>query len=126
MIRFINCIRKRPEISHQEFRDYWSSQQFRQRMDRLVELLRPLSYARNLTLQTVGNDRINAILGNIEEPFDAIIEYWWDSAAEFYGRLDTPEVIALFGKILTEDAVYFDSRYSNGFFTEGHRSEFDY
>lgn len=91
-------------------------------MDLLAQLFKPLTYARNLTLQTVGNERVKTMLSNSEEPYDAIIEYWWESAGEFYDHLDSPEVIALLEQIAKEDTPYIDRQGSNGFFTEGNLS----
>lgn len=123
MIRFINCLRKRPDISHQTFREYWNSEQFNQRMDQLVELLEPGGYARNLTLQTEANERVRARQGGGDDaPYDAIIEYWWDSAADFYDRMDSPDALVLLEQIAKDDAPFIDMKASNGFFTEGNRS----
>ena len=80
MVRLIHCVRKRDDITVEEFRKYWQSPEFNRLIQRSAEFFGARSYAKNATLLVDANLWIME-MRNIGEPFDGVIEYWWDSAA---------------------------------------------
>ena len=58
MIRFINCVRRRKDISVDEFRRYWNSPEFEYLFERLFIIVQPKRFSKNLTLQVSANEQI--------------------------------------------------------------------
>ncbi len=51
MIRYINCFRKLPDMSVEDFRDYWQGAEFGDLVRRVATLTGARRYNRSLTLQ---------------------------------------------------------------------------
>ena len=117
MIRYINCVRKREDISQDEFRRYWNSLEFQQLFEQLFLIVKPKGFAKNLTLQVSANEQIREHRGS-SEPFDATIEYWWDNAAELMENWDTPEAYDFYNQMLEFQKQFIDIENCHAFFTE--------
>jgi hypothetical protein len=50
MVRFISCVRKRDDVSMNEFRERWGSPEFAALTDKMVELTGAKDFRKNLTL----------------------------------------------------------------------------
>ena len=83
MIRFINCVRRRKDISVEEFRRYWNRPEFEYQFERLFIIVQPRKFAKNLTLQVSANEQIRQERGS-GEPFDGTLEYWWQDARNYW------------------------------------------
>ncbi len=117
MIRLITCIRKKKDMSQSEFREYWDSPDFLEIIDKTIDVLKPVRYARNLTLQVEANVDIMASRGS-DEPYDAIIEWWWDSAVQLAPLTGTAQAQGLILDIRTFQSQFVDFERSPSFFTE--------
>lgn len=116
MIRFIHCMKKRPELTIAEFREYWNSQEFTELMDRMTEMLGPVSVIRNLTFNIELNNSLMQERG-AEEPFDGIIEFWLESAADLQ-NLNNAKADALRAEMEAYQQQFVDFTESRRFFTE--------
>ena len=116
MIRFIHCMKKRPELTIAEFREYWNSQEFTELMDRMTQMLGPVSVIRNLTFNIELNNSLMQERG-AEEPFDGIIEIWLESAADLQ-NLNNAEADALRAEMKAYQQQFVDFTESRRFFTE--------
>lgn len=117
MIRLITCIRKKEGMSPDQFRKHWSDSQFLDCFDRLVSMLKPVRHSRNLTLQVPANERLMKFRGSAE-PYDAIVEWWWHSAADLAGSLETAEAQAALLELQAYQGLFIDFESSPSFFTE--------
>lgn len=117
MIRLITCVRKKKGMSYQEFRQHWESTAFSELMDKAVAVLRPLRHARSLSLQVGANIRLMESRGS-DEPYDGIIEWWWESAAQLAPLLDTPQAQGMILEMRVYQAQFVDFASSPSFFTE--------
>jgi hypothetical protein len=81
MIRLAHCVRKRDDISLQDFRYYWQSPEFDQLLERMANFFGARRYAKNATLAVDANLWVKE-MRNCDAPFDGVIEYWWDNAAQ--------------------------------------------
>ena len=118
MIRYINCFRKKPTMSDDEFRRHWCSEEFNNLVRRVVDLSHATRYAKNLTLhvqaaQTLTQDR------GIGEPYDAVLEYWWPDARHFTDYYENDAAKALMREMADVQAQFIDLSRSTAFFTEG-------
>lgn len=80
MIRFIHCIRKRSDISHQEFREYWQSDTFDDLVSRIAAVSGAVRVSKSLTLQVEANAIIRQDRGSAA-PYDGILEYFRSDVA---------------------------------------------
>ncbi len=123
MIRFINCVRRREDISIEDFRRYWNSPEFDYLFERLFQIVQPRRFAKNLTLQVSANEQIRQERGS-GEPFDGTFEYWWDDAAELLAKYDSPAAQKLRQEMLEYQKQFVDIQKCHGFFTEFEEKEF--
>jgi hypothetical protein len=117
MIRFINCMKRRPEMSVEQFRQFWNSAEFDNLIRQNVALSGAKRYSKNATLVVEANTLIRERRGS-SEPFDGVLEYWWDNAAHLTEMLNSPQYQALIQKMLTYQQQFIDVANSSGFFTE--------
>lgn len=117
MIRYINCFRKKPGMSDEEFRKYWCSDEFNQLVSRVVELSNALRYAKNLTLRVQATERLIEDRG-IGEPYDGVLEYWWQDASKLMDTYQSPQAVALLGEMSEYQQQFIDLSRSTAFFTE--------
>ena len=117
MIRFINCVRRREDISADDFRRYWNSPEFEQLFQRFFMIVQPQGFAKNLTLQVSANEQIRQERGS-SEPFDGTIEFWWDNAADLLEKYDAPEAQEIRKEMLGFQQQFIDIQRCHAFFTE--------
>ena len=117
MIRLITCIKRKKEITPKKFRDYWNDPQFEILLDNLVSLLEPFRVARKLTLQVSANMRIMQAR-KTQEPYDAVIEWWFESASQLAPLLAKPEAHAALKEMFKYQNQFIDLSKSPSFFTE--------
>jgi hypothetical protein len=110
-------MKRRPELSVAEFREYWNSQEFTDLLDKMTSILEPVSVKRNLTL----NVEINAMLmeeRGSEEPYDGILEVWIESAADLQKLQNSEEGDQVLKDMETYQKQFVDFTTSKRFFTE--------
>ncbi len=117
MIRFINCIKKRDDISIENFRNYWQSQEFEDLLHRVIDITKAQHFTKNLTLDVEANVMIQAERGG-GEPFDGIIEYWWDKGSELMDLYATDEAKKVRKEMMDYQHQFIDLAASSAFFTE--------
>ena len=120
MIRYINCFRKKAGVSAEEFREYWNGSEYNELIEKIAAFYQAERYAKNLTLQVeMGQKLIND--RGMSEPYDGIIEYYWDSAHQLSSLYESPEAQALGGQIGKYQSEFIDLSRSTAFFTEDDR-----
>ena len=118
MIRFINCFRRRAGMSPEEFRRYWNDPQFSALVERIVKTTGAKRVARNLSLQLPEiNERLMKERGQ-DEPFDGVLEYYWDNARDLMNALNSPEGEKLLAEMRQLQEAFVDFPKSRAFFTE--------
>lgn len=117
MIRYIKCIRKKSDISDEEFRAFWNAPEYEDLNQQLVTLTKPVRYSRNLALKVEATQRLIADREFID-PFDAVIELWWEDASQLMVLYETPEAQQLRQTIVDYENQLIDKSRSTVFFTE--------
>ena len=117
MIRFINCIKKRDDISVEEFLSYWNSQDFEELLQRAVDITKPKRLTRNLTLDIDANIMMKEERGN-REPFNGIIEFFWDNGSDLLDLYATDAAKRVRQEMLDYQSRFIDLAGSSAFFTE--------
>ena len=116
MIRFIHLMKKRPELTTADFREYWNSPQSSELLERVKDIVGPVSVIKNLTLDVSLNAALMEERG-AGEPYDGIIEIWFESAADLK-NLETDEGKAVLAENQEHQAQFVDFAASKRFFTE--------
>jgi uncharacterized protein (TIGR02118 family) len=83
MVKLTFCLRRRPDLSAEEFRRYWREQH----APLVAARAEALGIRRYQQVHTVEEPRLHAALqarnGGAPEPFDGIAEVWVDSVEAF-------------------------------------------
>ncbi len=117
MIRLIHCVRRRPDISIEEFRRFWNKTEFSQRLEQLARVTGASRVEKSLTLIIDLNEQLMIERG-AEEPFDGTIEIWWGKARGFQEVLDAPDTRQALEQMTAFQQQFIDFSRSHRFFTE--------
>jgi EthD domain len=117
MIRLITCLKRRDDVSPEEFRRYWQDAAFDELIADIVKLSGAERCAKNLTLGVEANTLLMQERG-LAEPFDGIIEYWWHDAANFEALYSSEARKALMQEMQDYQGRFADLAASTSFFTE--------
>ena len=117
MIRYINCFRKKTDLTDEEFRHYWSSPEFNTLVDRVVALYGAERCAKNLALKVQATRELIEARG-IGEPYDAVLEYWWNDARHLQEKYESPEARLLSEEMAKYQEQFIDLSRSTAFFME--------
>ena len=117
MIRFMHCVRRKAEVPIEDFRTFWSSQAFESLLEELALATSAVRWSKSLTLDIDVNVELMLERGS-EEPFDAILEIWWERARELVELLETADIHRLLEAMESCQEPYVDFRRSRRFFTE--------
>ena len=117
LIRFINCVKKREDISTEDFRSFWLNDEFENLVREMANSTKAIRYVKNLTLTVDANVRVMEDRGS-GEPFDGVIEYWWSNARDLMDIYETPEFKQVAGRMLAYQRDFIDIEKSSAFFTE--------
>ncbi len=113
MITFIQCVRRRPEMSIQEFREHW--QLYVQRARALAASTDAVGLFVNTTLAVEENLAVQLARGT-SAPFDGVLKFCWPNASGLEGRLGDPEVAHLVEDLQRHQDVFIDHDQSSFFF----------
>jgi hypothetical protein len=116
VIRYLNCFRKKADLSDEEFRHYWDSAEFNKLVERVAGLYEVERYAKNLVLKVQATYELIEARG-IGEPYDAVLEYWWIDARDLQEKYASPEARSLFEEMKNYQAQFIDMSRSTAFFT---------
>jgi len=117
VIRFINCMKRKPELSPEQFRQYWNDPKFSALTDRMVALTGAIRCVRSTTLNVEANQLIKERRGG-QDPFDGVLEYWWENAGSLLDKVNSPEGEALIQEMMAYQHQFVDFANSTAFFTE--------
>ncbi len=117
MIRFVHCVRRRPNLTIDEFRRFWNSHEFGELLEELRRLTGASRVQRSSTLVIDMNVELMQERGSAE-PFDALLEVWLENARSLDKRLESPELSRLLNELETYQSQFIDFTASRRFFTE--------
>lgn len=118
MIKFVYCVRRRPDVTLEAFKKYWL-ENHGPLVRSHAAALRARKYVQSHTLDTELNTYAQMPRGT-KPAYDGITELWWDQAEDLIAALGSPEGQAA-NKILAEDEARFcDLPNCSVFFTEEH------
>jgi len=89
MLKFIQCVRKRKELPHAEFRRLWD--EYRERAAAVAEAVGATRFSVSTALAVTPNVQVQLTRGTVA-PFDGVAEFWFPRAAGMEGVFERPEV----------------------------------
>lgn len=108
MIKVTFCLRRRPDLSPEEFYRYWEDEHGPLVQSR-AEVLGIRKYQQ---VHTLAEPELHAALqarnGGAPEPFDGIAEVWVDSVEAFRGGTGTPEARQAARELREDEANFID------------------
>jgi len=117
MIRFIHCVKRRSDLTPEEFRRYWNSAEFSALLEFLGRLTEARKVERNLTLLIDMNTELMKERGS-KEPFDGVLEVWFDNARIFDDEHEGSELNKFLEQMENFQKQFIDFGESMRFFTE--------
>ncbi|KPK11082.1 MAG: hypothetical protein AMJ68_07030 [Acidithiobacillales bacterium SG8_45] len=111
-------MKRRPELTAAEFREYWNSPEFADLVNRSADVFGAKKVTRNLTYQIELTTILMTERGGIEEPYDAIMEMWWESPAELETLRNTGEAEQALKEMAAFQQKFVDFSRSQRFLTE--------
>ena len=117
MIKLVYCVKRRNDISPEEFHRYWL-EEHGVLVKRLAKTIRIRRYIQSHRIETEMNDFFRLSKGT-DEPYDGIAEIWWDSWDEL-AAAGSPEGIEADKTLLEDERKFVDHARSVVFLTEEH------
>jgi hypothetical protein len=118
MIRFINCVRRRADISSEQFRQFWNDPKFDALIGRVVAYTGATGHVKDLTLMVEANVLMREWRGGAAPPFDGVLEYSWKNASQLHSVLNSEQCSVLMQAMLDYQKQFVDLEHSCAFFTE--------
>lgn len=119
MIKIVFCLRRKPNLSFEEFSRYWLNDHAK-----LVREHGPALRIRRYTQShTIADPRIAAAVdarGSTIEPYDGVAEVWWDSIEDIIEAGATKQGRAAGRALLQDERNFIDLANSPIFYTEEH------
>lgn len=108
MIKLTFCLRRRSDLTPEEFRRYWREQHGPLVRDRAVTL----GIRKYQQVHTLEEPELHEALqrrnGGAPEPFDGIAEVWVDDVETFRGGNGSPEARQAARELLEDEARFID------------------
>lgn len=118
MIKFVYCIRKRIDLTDEEFRTCWR-EQHGTFIRSLAKTIRAKKYIQSHTMNTPINEELVRLRGlDPTPPYDGVTEIWWESMEDFLAGVNSPEGIEAAQRYVADEANFVDFSQSRAFLTE--------
>ena len=106
MIKLVYCLRRLPELSREQFQQYWFDKHALL-VRKNSETLRIRKYVQVHSLDDPVNEALRGGRGG-PEPYDGVAELWWDSVEDLQEAMESPagQVAAL--ELLEDEKTFID------------------
>lgn len=116
MITIVFCVRKRPEMSDEEFRSYWWERHGPYVKERSA-ILRMKRYVQMPRLMEPGLESVARARGT-PEPYDGVAQVSWETLDELKATFADPAAKRAARELLEDERRFIDFSRSPIFFTE--------
>ena len=118
MIKFIMCCTRHPDLTREQFQDYWLNKHA-PLFQKFADAFKTKRYAQCHTIESPLNDGIRQSRG-MREAYDGVAEVWFESEDALIEAMSSPEGQKL-GAVLAEDeSKFIDHARSTAFLAEEH------
>jgi uncharacterized protein (TIGR02118 family) len=119
MIKLVFSLRRRPDLSREEFQAYWRDQHA-PIVARHAEVLRIRRYVQTHARASEVAAAQSAARGSEPDAYDGQAELWWDSLDDLVAASSTPEGIAAGVELLEDERKFIDLANSPLWLAEEH------
>ena len=116
MIKFVMCITRHPDMTREQFRDYWLNRHGPFFMQNAAAM-RAKKYLQSHTLDTPLNQGLRNSRGMLPE-YDGVAEVWFESEADLIEGMSSPEGQKLGAALLEDEGNFIDHAKSSAFIVE--------
>ena len=85
MIKFVMCLRRRSDLTREQFQDYWKNNHGPFFMKN-ADVMRAKKYVQSLTVDTPLNDGLRTSRGMLPE-YDGVAEVWFESEEDLMAAM---------------------------------------
>ena len=118
MIKFVMCLRRHPEMTREQFQDYWVNKHGPFFQHHAGDM-RAKRYVQSLTIDSPVNEGLRESRGMIPE-YDGVAEVWFESEADMVEAMSTPEGQKLGLALLEDEKNFIDHSKSTAFLVREH------
>lgn len=118
MIKLVMCLHRRPDITREEFQEYWLNKHgpFFQKN---AAVMRSKRYVQCHTIESPLNDAMRTSR-DMQPEFDGVAEVWFESEEDLMEAMSTPEMQELSAALLEDEANFIDHSRSSAFLVREH------
>ena len=113
MVKFIMCLRRHPDMTREQFQDYWLNKHA-PLFKSFAETFRAKRYIQDHTLETPLNAMLRESRGMLE-PYDGVAVVWFESEEELVAAMSSPEGQRVSGLLLEDESTFVDHAKSMAF-----------
>jgi len=118
MIKFVMCLTRRPDMSREDFKDYWMNQHGPFFMSN-ADVMGAKKYVQSHTLDTPLNEGLRTSRNMLPE-YDGVAEVWFESEQALMEGMSSPEGQKLGAALLEDEGNFIDHSKSSAFIVEEH------
>ena len=116
MVKLVYCLRKKTEVSQEEFHRYWR-EDHGPLVTSFTKKIGATKYVQSHTMETPINQGLIESRG-LAAPYDGITEVWWRSESALSAAMDSEEGAAAFQMLLNDESEFIDFSQSRVFITK--------
>jgi uncharacterized protein (TIGR02118 family) len=113
MIKFVMCLTRHPDMTREQFQDYWQNQHGPFFMKNAATM-RAKKYVQSLTLDTPLNAGLRESRG-MQPEYDGVAEVWFESEQDLMEAMSSPEGQELSAALLKDESNFVDHAKSSAF-----------
>ncbi len=118
MIKFVMCLTRRPDMSREEFKDYWMNKHGPFFMSN-AQAMGAKKYVQSHTMDTPLNEGLRASRG-MQPEYDGVAEVWFESEQALTEGMSSPEGQKLGAALLEDEKNFIDHSKSCAFIVNEH------
>jgi uncharacterized protein (TIGR02118 family) len=116
MIKFVMCLTRHPNLTREEFRDYWLHQHGPYFMKN-ADAMGAKKYVQSHTLTSPLNEGLRESRG-MQPEYDGVAEVWFESEQALLEGMSSPEGQELGAALLEDESKFIDHSKSSAFIVE--------
>lgn len=118
MIKFVMCITRHPDMTRDEFKDYWKNNHGPFFMQNAAAM-NAKKYVQSHIVDTPLNEGLRASRGMLPA-YDGVAEVWFESEETLMQGMSSPEGEKLAAALLEDEGNFIDHAKSTAFIVEEH------
>ena len=118
MIKFVMCLHRHPNLSREEFQDYWKNKHA-PLFQSFADTHKAKRYVQDHTIDSPMNEMLRESRGMVQA-FDGIAEVWFESEQAFIDAMSSEEGQKLGAVLHDDESKFIDHARSTAFLAEEH------